>query len=81
MTPGDKPAALLADPQTRTACYVDDLLRAWRDAEQQATDAYATWGEFASRDGHPAFVAALDREEKAAEVYAEARRRALEWTP
>ena len=81
MSPGDRLAALLGDPETRAADYVDDLLLAWRDAEQQATDAYATWGRQAPRDGHRVFVAALDREERAAEVYAEVRARALEWTP
>jgi hypothetical protein len=74
-------AALLAGAARPTACDVDELLRAWRAAQRDATDAYASWRELTPPgDGHPAFLAALNREERAAEVYAEARRRAIEWS-
>ena len=78
--PGDRVAALLAGPDRPTACDVDELLQAWRDAQRDATDAYASWGELTPGDGHPGFLAALDREGRAAEVYAEALRRAIEWS-
>ena len=80
--PGDRVAVLLAGADRPTACDVDELLRAWREAQRDATDAYASWRELTpgQSDGHPAFLAALDREERAAEVYGEARRRALEWS-
>lgn len=77
----DRLAALLGGPDRPTAYDVDELLRAWRDAQREATDLYACWRELALDDGHPAYLAALDREERAAEVYAEVRRRALEWSP
>lgn len=73
----DKLAALLEDLDKPTTYDVDELLRAWRDAQREATDAYAGWRQFGARDGHPAYVAALDREERAAEVYAEVQRRVL----
>lgn len=78
---GDKLAALLAGPDRPTDYLVDELLRAWRDAQRDATEAYASWRELAPDAGHPAYLAALDREERAAEVYAEVRRRTLEWSP
>lgn len=78
--PGDRIAALLTGPDRPTACEVGELLRVWRDAQRDATDTYASWRELTPRDGHPAFLAALDREERAAEVYAKARKRAIEWT-
>ena len=73
-------AVLLAGLDRPTACDVAELLRAWREAQRDATDAYAFWRDLAPGGGHPAFLAALDREERAAEVYSEARRRASEWS-
>ena len=78
--PGDRVAVLLAGADRPTARDVDELLRAWRGAQRDATDAYASWRDLTPGDGHPAFLAALDREERAAEVYAEARRGAIEWS-
>ena len=78
---GDRLAALLGGPDRPTAHDLDELLRAWRDAQRDATDAYACWHELAPSGGHPAYVAALDREERAAETYADVQRRALEWSP
>jgi hypothetical protein len=78
---GDKVAALLTGPDRPIDYLVDELLRAWRDAQRDATEAYASWHELASDGGYPAYLAALDREERAAEVYAEVRRRRLAWSP
>lgn len=78
---GDWLATLLEDPGTPPAYFVVELLRAWRDAQRQATDAYVSWRELAPGGGHPAYLAALDREERAAEVYAQVRRRAFEPSP
>lgn len=77
---GDRLAALLGGPDRPTAYDIHQLLRAWREAQRQATDLYASWRELAAGAGHPAYLAALDREERAAEVYAEVRRRALAWS-
>ena len=77
----DKLAALLTGPDRPIDYLVDELLWAWRDAQHDATEAYASWRELAPDGGHPAYLAALDREERAAEVYAEVRRRRLEWSP
>jgi hypothetical protein len=75
---GDWLAALLEHPGKPPAYFLDELLRAWRDAQRQATDAYVCWRELDPGGGHPAYLAALDREERAAEVYAQVRRRAFE---
>ena len=75
---GDRLAALLTGLERPTSPYVDELLLSWRHAQGETTRAYARWHEVASRDGHAAYLAALDREERAAGVYAEVRRRALE---
>lgn len=75
---GDRLAALMTGLERPTAHYVGELLLAWRHAQQEATRAYARWRELGPRDGHAAYLAALDREERAAGVYAEVRRRALE---
>ena len=78
---GDRLTALLGGPDRPTACDLDELAHAWREAQREATDLYASWRELALGSGHPAYLAALDREERAADVYAEVRRRALEWSP
>ena len=75
---GDRLAALISGLERPTAYYVDELLLSWRHAQQEATLAYARWHELAPRDGHAVYLAALDREERAAGVYAQVRRRALE---
>ena len=75
----DRLAVVLCGPGRPTAYDADELLRAWREAQREATDLYASWRELARGGGHPAYRAALDREERAAEVYAEVRRRALAW--
>lgn len=77
---GDRLAALISGSEGPTPHHVDELLLAWRHAQQEASDAYSRWRELAPRDGHAAYLAALDREERAAEVYAEVRRRALAWS-
>ena len=79
--PVDRLAALVNGFERPTACCVHELLLAWRHAQQEATDAYAGWHGLAPRDGYAAYLAALDREERAAGVYAEVRRRALERSP
>ena len=79
--PVDRLAALVSGLETPTACHVDELLLAWRHAQQEATDAYACWHALSPRDGHATYLAALDREERAAGVYAEVRRRARERRP
>ncbi len=78
--PGDRLAALLGGPERPTVRDVGELLRAWREAQREATDLYASWREPAPSGGHPAYLAALDREERAAEVYADVRRRAIMWS-
>lgn len=79
-TAGDRLAALLGGPGRPAAHDADDLLRAWRDAQREATDRYASWREVALGGGYPAYLAALDREERTAEIYADVRRRALAWS-
>ena len=74
----DRLAALIKGLERPTAYYVDELLLSWRDAQQEAVHAYVRWHELAPRDGHAVYLAALDREERAAGVYAAVRRRALE---
>lgn len=76
--PVDRLAALINGIEWPAACFVNELLLAWRHAQQEATDAYAGWHGLAPRDGYTAYLAALDREERAAVVYAEVRRRAIE---
>jgi hypothetical protein len=75
---GDRLAALLAGSERPLADYVEELLRIWRDAQRETTDAYVSWRGRGAGGGHAAYLAALDREERAAEVYAEVRRRRLE---
>jgi len=77
----DRLAALLGGPDRPSTYDVDELLRAWRDAQQDAKEVYAAWRGPSPSGGHPAYLAALDREERAAEVYANLQRRALEWKP
>lgn len=74
----DRLAALITGLERPTAYYADELLLSWRHAQREATHAYVRWHELASRDGHAVYLAALDREERAAGVYAEVRRRSLE---
>lgn len=74
----DRLAALITGLESPTAYHVDELLLSWRHAQQEATRAYARWHELAPRDGHAVYLAALDREERAAGVYAEVRRIAIE---
>ena len=73
----DRLAALMIGLERPIAYYVDELLVSWRHA-QEAVHAYARWHELAPRDGHAVYLAALDREERAAGVYAEVRRRAID---
>jgi len=73
----DRLAALVSGLERPTAHHVDELLLAWRDAQREVSRAYARWHELARRDGHAAYLAALDREERAAGVYAEVRNRAF----
>ena len=74
----DRLAALVSGRERPTAPCLDELLHAWRHAQQEVRRTYARWRELArrGRDGHPAYLAALDREERAAGVYAEVRGRA-----
>jgi hypothetical protein len=51
------------------------LLRAWRDAQREVRSVYADWCELGSATRRAAYLAALDREQRAAEVYAEVVRR------
>jgi hypothetical protein len=74
----DRLAALITGLERPTAYHVAELLLSWRHAQQEATRAYARWHELSLRDGHAVYLAALDREERAAGVYAEVRRRAIE---
>ena len=75
----DRLAALVSGRERPTVSCVDELLQVWRHAQQEVGCAYARWRELArgGRDGHAAYVAALDREERAAGVYAAVRSRAL----
>lgn len=74
----DRLAALITGLERPTATYVDELLVSWRHAQQEAAQAYAHWHALGPGDGHAVYLAALDREERAAGVYAEVGRRALE---
>lgn len=69
--PADRLAALVTGVERPTLDCVEELLLSWRHAQQQARDAYTRWHELAPRHGHAVYLAALDREERAAGVYAE----------
>ena len=74
----DRLAGLLDGSDRPIADYVEELRLIWRDAQREARDAYVSWRGREAGGGHVAYLAALDREERAAEVYAEVRRRLLE---
>jgi hypothetical protein len=71
--------------QKRLVSELMDAYVSWREACLQVSDAYGSWASDAGLSATSAFgryMAALDREERAAEVYAELVRRAdqLAWS-
>lgn len=48
---GDRLAALLGGPDRPTAHDLGELLRAWREAQREATDLHASWREAAPSGG------------------------------
>lgn len=67
----DRLVALLAGSEYPNGHYVDELLLVWRAAQRDTRKAYARWCELTNVGGYASYLAALDREERAAEVYAE----------
>lgn len=72
----DRLIALLEGSERASRDYVDELLVVWRAAQRETQKAYARWCEL-TIGGHASYLAALDREERAAEVYAEVLKRAV----
>lgn len=71
----DRLVALLAGAESASGYYVDELLVVWRAAQRDTRKAYARWCELTNVGGYASYLAALDREERAAEVYAEVRKK------
>lgn len=77
----DPLATLIVEREPPSDYHVDDLLVMWRGAQRETTNAYTMWREDRAAAGYATYVAALDREERAAEVYANVRGRMVDWNP
>jgi hypothetical protein len=71
MNPQDSPANILAlAAEADRAWFFDELVFAWRSAQDEAFRAYRAWCGSAGRTGYAAYRAAQDRADKAQDVLA-----------